>query len=99
MPRRIKQYTNPFLKAKGRLVTPVAVAIPNLQDAFALHQQGQFGQAESIYRQLLDIDPTNADVLHLLGVIAHQTGHHQGAIDLIGDAIAINPNVSSFHSN
>jgi tetratricopeptide (TPR) repeat protein len=81
------------------LVTPVAVAVPNIQEAIALHQHGQFGQAEEIYRQLLEIDPRKADALHLLGMIAHQTGHYQGAVDLIGDAIAVNPNVSSFHSN
>jgi predicted O-linked N-acetylglucosamine transferase (SPINDLY family) len=99
MPRKIKQYTNPFLKAKEPLATPTSQKLPNLQNAIALHQQGQLGQAESIYRQLLGIDPTNADALHLLGVIAHQTGNHQIAVDLISQAIEINHTDESFYLN
>jgi predicted O-linked N-acetylglucosamine transferase (SPINDLY family) len=81
------------------MVDPIASTFPNLRDAIALHQQGKLSQAAVIYRQFLEIDPRNADALHLLGVIAHQTGHHQGAIDMIGLAIDINPNVESYHSN
>jgi len=99
MPRKIQQYTNPFLKAKEPLATPSSQELPNLQNAIALHQKGQLGQAEAIYIQLLGIDPTNADALHLLGVIAHQTGNHKSAIDMIGNAIEINPNVASYYCN
>ena len=66
MPRKIKQYTNPFLKAKELLLAPGSSALPNIQSAIALHQQGQLGQAEAVYQQLLEIDPRNADALHLL---------------------------------
>ena len=99
MPRQIKQYTNPFLKAKEPLATHSSQKLPNLQNAIALHRKGQLGQAEAIYIQLLGIDPTNADALHLLGVIAHQTGNHKSAIDMIGQAIEINPKVASYYSN
>ena len=99
MARKIRQYTNQFLKAKGPLFAPEASALPNLEDAIALHQQGLLGQAEVIYRQLLEIEPRNADALHLLGVIACQTGSHQSSVDMIDQAIAINPNVESYHSN
>jgi predicted O-linked N-acetylglucosamine transferase (SPINDLY family) len=99
MPRKIKQYTNPFLKAKEPLATPTSRKLPNLENAVALHQKGQLSQAEAIYRQLLGIDPTNADALHLLGVIAHQTGNHQIAVDLINQAIEINHTDESFYLN
>ena len=99
MPRKIKQYTNPFLKAKEPLVAQRSSPLPNLQNAIALHQQGNLGQAESIYLQLLEIDPRNADALHLLGVITNQTGNHKGAVDMIGLAIEINSNVASYYSN
>ena len=99
MPRKIKQYTNPFLKAKEPLDTPASQKLPNLENAVALHQKGQLGQAEAIYRQLLGIDPTNADALHLLGVIAHQTGNYKSAVDMISHAIQINPHAVIYYSN
>ena len=99
MPRKIKQYTNPFLKAKEPLATPASQKLPNLENAVALHQKGQLGQAEAIYQQLLEIEPRNAEALHLLGVIAFQTGSHQSSVDMIDQAIEINSNVASYHSN
>ena len=53
MARKIRQYTNPFLKPKGPLFPPEASSLLNLPDAIALHQQGKLGQAEAIYRKLL----------------------------------------------
>ena len=99
MPRKIKQYTNPFLKSRRLTVASESSVLPNLQSALSLHQQCQFDQAEAIYRQILTISPENSDALHLLGVIAHQNGNHQGAVDMIGQAIEINPNVASYYFN
>ena len=99
MPRKSRIYTNPFLKATVPLVVPVKTSLPNLQDAIALHQQGQLGQAEAIYRQILGSVPSNADALHLLGIIAHQTGQYKGAIELISKAIEVNPNAAIYYSN
>jgi protein O-GlcNAc transferase len=99
MSRKIRQYTNPFLKVKGPLSAPDASLLPNLLDAIALHQQGMLDQAEARYRQLLEIEPRNADALHMLGVIAYQTGRHQSSVDTIDKAIEINSNVASYYSN
>jgi predicted O-linked N-acetylglucosamine transferase (SPINDLY family) len=99
MARKIRQYTNPFLKSKGPLFAPEPASLPNLLDAIALHRQGIVGQAEAIYRQLLDIEPRNAEALHLLGVIAFQTGRHQSSVDMIDLAIEIKPNAASYHCN
>jgi tetratricopeptide (TPR) repeat protein len=99
MPRKIKQYKNPFLKAQEPLLALGSSTLPNLINAIALHQQGKLGQAEAIYRQLLKIKPRNPDVLYLLAVIASQTNNHQSAVDLIGLAIEINPNVAKYYSN
>jgi Flp pilus assembly protein TadD len=99
MPRKIKQYKNPFLRSNFPLVVPVASALPNLLDAISLHQQGQLVQAEASYRQHLEIDPSNADALHLLGVIAYQTGHYQDAVELISKAIRHASDIASYHSN
>ncbi len=37
--------------------------------------------------------------MHLLGVLHHQQGDHAKAIELIGRAVAIRPNVPAFHAN
>ena len=78
-------------------------APPDLQAmfiaAFQHHQAGRLREAEALYRQVLAIDSRHADSLHLLGVLAVQTGHHGAGADLIGQAIAVNPRIDSYHSN
>ena len=59
--------------------------------AVRLHQQGQLAQANQIYNTLLQANPGNAGALHMLGLLAYQTGHHPAACDLIGQAIAVQP--------
>ena len=63
------------------------------------HQTGELSQAQKIYRQILDVNPSHADALHLFGVIASQLGNHQEAIDLIRRAIAVKPQAAEYHSN
>ncbi|MFM9912363.1 MAG: sulfotransferase [Methylophilaceae bacterium] len=64
------------------------------------HQsQGRLQEAEQLLQQILQAQPNNAFALHLLGVIAHQVGKPELAIDLIGKAINSNPNVGLFHAN
>src|SRR6266436_4157129 len=64
-----------------------------------LHQAGRLNEAEGLYRQILAVDPNHADGLHLLGVMAHQRGHHELAVDLIGKAINSNKGIADFHCN
>jgi protein O-GlcNAc transferase len=99
MARKIKKYTNPFLKEMKASTAPDSQILIKIQDAIELHQRGLFGQAETLYRELLEVDPKNADVLHLLGVIAYQTGRYKVAVDLISKAIKVNPNQASYYSN
>ena len=63
------------------------------------HRAGRLADAEKLYRQILQVDPQHADALHLLGVLAHQLGRHEGAADLIAKAIAQNGKVPAFHNN
>ncbi len=65
----------------------------------ALHQQGQLAQAQAIYGKVLKVQPKHFDALHLSGVIAAQTKKHSLAVDLIAQAIAINPNIAATYSN
>jgi tetratricopeptide (TPR) repeat protein len=70
-----------------------------LQRAIALHQKGQLPQAQALYEKILRLQPKHFDVFHLLGVIAYQTGNPRRAVDLIGNAIALNPSNPAFYSN
>lgn len=70
-----------------------------LEIALRHHQAGQLAEAESIYRQILGVDPNHPGALHLLGVIAMQVGQLEVAVDLIGKAVARAPAIGVFHSN
>ena len=67
--------------------------------AVALHQQGKLQEAGAIYEAILKVLPRHPDALHLLGVVALQTGQYQRAADLIGKAIAINPKEVGYYIN
>lgn len=69
------------------------------QTAYRFHRDGQFAQAESAYRQLIDQQPRHADALHLLGVLCHQTARHDEAANLIARAIAIDPQNADYLNN
>ena len=63
------------------------------------HNGGRLPQAESIYQQILQTDPNQPVALHLLGVVAHQTGKNDIAVDRITKALAIKPDYAEAHSN
>jgi Tfp pilus assembly protein PilF len=63
------------------------------------HIEGRLPEAEAIYQQILQVEPNHYGVLHLLGVIAHQGGKNDIAVDLIGKALIIEPNFADAHSN
>src|ERR1041384_6764049 len=67
--------------------------------AVELHQRGRLQEAEQHYRQILTRDPGHADSLHLLGVLAHQVGRNELAVELIGKALTTNDRVPEFHYN
>ena len=78
---------------------PNPAAQQALEAGLAHHHAGRVQRAEAHYRQVLALEPSHPDALHLLGVIAHQVGRNDVAADLMGRAIAANPNVASFHNN
>jgi Tfp pilus assembly protein PilF len=76
-----------------------AVVQELIQKGLQLHQQDQLAEAELLYEQALTINPQHADGLHLLGMIAFQTGRDEAAVALIRQAIALKSNAPSYHSN
>ena len=70
-----------------------------VQQAVALHQQGQLDQAEALYKRILAQSPQHFDALHLSGVIAYQRRDPETAIRLIGLAVQIEPDNAAAHAN
>ncbi|MGY9006960.1 MAG: tetratricopeptide repeat protein, partial [Alphaproteobacteria bacterium] len=66
--------------------------------AVSHHQAGRLGEAEALYRQTLDLDPTNADALHLLGLVT-LTRDPVEATQLIAKALKKVPKNILFLSN
>ncbi len=67
--------------------------------AVAHHQAGRLLEAKRLYRQTLTVAPKHADSLHLLGLIARESGETATARDLIGKAIAIDEANATFHNS
>lgn len=70
-----------------------------LQAGLQRHKAGDLARASAAYREVLRIDPTHADSLHLLGVAAYQQQRSQEAIEYIRRAIAANAGVATYHCN
>ena len=61
------------------------------RQAVALHSQGKLAEAETLYRQVLAIDPRVYPALYLLGVVRLEQGDSAEAAGLIERALALNP--------
>jgi len=69
-----------------------------LRTALQHHQAGRLSQAEVLYRQILETAPNNPDALHLSGLIAHQAGTFDIAVDLISKAIRVKPSGPMYYN-
>jgi len=76
---------------------------PNLGDVLASaiqsHQEGKLGEAEKIYRAVLQAIPNQADACHFFGVLLHQRGRSEEGIEYIQRAIVGNPGYVDAHNN
>jgi predicted O-linked N-acetylglucosamine transferase (SPINDLY family) len=70
-----------------------------LRRAIELHGTGETAGAEALYLQVLRIQPRNAAALHMLGVLATQSGNAPRALELIGQSLALDPKQAGAHSN
>jgi tetratricopeptide (TPR) repeat protein len=78
---------------------PAADPAQMFANALQNHRQHRMAEAEGLYREVLAIDPNHVDALHMLGVLAHQAGRPEAAVDLISRAIALQGDNASFHNN
>lgn len=87
--------TAPAGPAHGKIIP-----IPQALGLAAQHiDAGTLQPAELMLQQILKKEPENPYALHLMGIIAHKVGRGELALDLIGRAIARQPNVAQFHAN
>src|SRR5262245_26729399 len=75
-----------------RLDEAVAIAIE-------MQKNDQWTAAEDIYRRVLEVSPDYADALHYSGVLAHQTGRSEQAIELIEKSLRLDPDRADWFSN
>jgi predicted O-linked N-acetylglucosamine transferase (SPINDLY family) len=92
-----RQQRRKLAKGAGEAATKARIA-QSVHRAAQLHEAGKRHEAEVIYRDVLSVQPDNPDALHLLGVIAYETGHSIEGIKLIQQAIAIKPNHAYFNN-
>jgi predicted O-linked N-acetylglucosamine transferase (SPINDLY family) len=59
--------------------------------AIALHRQGELGQAETLYRQILAADPRLFGPRFYMGLLTLQQGRNAEACDFLGEAVQISP--------
>jgi len=78
---------------------PVVNIDNKLQAAFEYFQKGNLEQAELACKDILQLQPDNSDVLHLLGVISYQQGKHDLAVQYINKSIEVDPcNASAYYN-
>ncbi len=79
---------------------PDALSIPEaLSLAVTLHKGGRLAEAESIYREIIEIEPTQLDALHFLGMLLHQLGRSEAGLALLGDTLKLDPFHADAHNN
>jgi predicted O-linked N-acetylglucosamine transferase (SPINDLY family) len=62
-------------------------------------QRGDSQRAEQLFLQILQADPHQVDALHLLGIIAGQTGRENLAIEYLAAALRLKPDLAGAHNN
>lgn len=70
-----------------------------IQTALEHQRAGRLTQATAIYQKILSKSPNHPDVLHYMGMAAHEIGEDAVAVDLIGRALRIAPGYAEAHNN
>lgn len=62
-----------------------------LEEALSYHRKGDLDRARSIYRRVVDGDRSNADALHLLGMVELSSARRDAGLKLVANALRVRP--------
>jgi Flp pilus assembly protein TadD len=71
----------------------------DLNSAIELHRAGRLDAAAQAYQRAYLADPNNADACYGLGTVLMQAENHLEAVRLLGQALALEPEVVEFRHN
>lgn len=69
-----------------------------IQTGLYSHQNGNFQQAEGLYRQVLAVEPTHPEANYLLGLLSYQCGHLATALSLVEKVVQTAPAHADAHN-
>jgi Flp pilus assembly protein TadD len=67
--------------------------------AWQFYQAGDFREAESRYRRILQVEPSHSTAWYLLGVTCQMQGKLDEAVESYRQALRLRPNYAEVHSN
>ena len=70
-----------------------------ISGALAARTDGNLGEAEQLYRRVVELDPAHHGALHNLGVIATVTRRLREAVEWFERAVRSRPDAADTHSN
>jgi protein O-GlcNAc transferase len=77
----------------------LSASAAEFRQGVACHQQGKLVEAERHYDAVLKSQPDSFEALHMLGVIALQTGRLERGVKIIRKAVALNENSAIAFNN
>jgi len=82
------------------MTTGITVTPKEAMSLAIQHQQaGRLDAAERLYRQMISLDPSNPDVLNLLGLTLLKRNRRQEAANLFRQAVAVRADIAEYQVN
>jgi len=91
-----------IIAAEARQADLPAPSLPPGQALILAEQKRRrnfLGDADELARTALAAEPDNAEAIHTLGLVAHQSGKLAEAIEHLRRAVALRPDVALYHAN
>jgi predicted TPR repeat methyltransferase len=83
--------------------SPDALREVSFEEAMAMaiffQKHGHLDDAQQVYSKLAEVFPEHPDVLHYSGVLAHQQGRHDAAVELIERSLTLQPDQAGCYNN